>query len=140
MGLFDQITGALGQQSGLGQHSGEGAQHTGGMQMILALISSYPGGVQGLIQKLMAGGLAEHVQSWIGKGGNLPVSAEQIQSVLGSGTLAALAKQFGVSETAAAESVSQALPTVVDQVTPNGAVEDDLLQQGPGLLKGKLFG
>jgi uncharacterized protein YidB (DUF937 family) len=110
------------------------------MQMILALISSYPGGVQGLIQKLTAGGLAEHVQSWIGKGGNLPVSAEQIQSVLGSGTLASLAKQFGVSETAAADTVSQALPTVVDQVTPNGAVEDDLLQQGLGLLKGKLFG
>jgi uncharacterized protein YidB (DUF937 family) len=33
------------------------------------------------------------------------------------------------------------LPQIIDKLTPNGQVPDnDLLQQGLGLLKGKLFG
>ena len=82
MGLLDQITGALGQQANAAPGQ------SGAMQMVLAMINQHPGGMQGLIQALMAGGLAQHVQSWIGTGSNLPISAEQLQSVLGGGKLA----------------------------------------------------
>jgi uncharacterized protein YidB (DUF937 family) len=96
--------------------------------------------LQGLIQKFTDAGLAQHVQSWVGTGTNLPISAEQIQNVLGSGQIAALAKQFGLSESVAAGGLSQMLPQVVDHLTPNGAVQNDLVQEGLGLLKGKLLG
>jgi uncharacterized protein YidB (DUF937 family) len=134
MGLLDQITGALGQQTGAAQGP------SSAMQMVLAMINQHPGGLQGLIQSLMSGGLGQQVQSWISTGNNLPISAEQLQSILGSGQLAQLAKQFGVSESQAAQSVSQALPQVVDHITPNGVVQEDALQEGLNLLKSKLFG
>ena len=43
MGLLDQITGALGQQTG-----GSGQNHQL-MQLALNLINSHPGGLQGLV-------------------------------------------------------------------------------------------
>jgi hypothetical protein len=50
MGLLDQITGALGQQSG---GSGQSNQL---MQLALNFVNGHPGGLQGLIQQLRSPG------------------------------------------------------------------------------------
>lgn len=94
------------------------------------------GGTQlsGLLEKFGSAGLGEQVQSWIGKGSNLPVSAEQIKSVLESDQLASLASKLGVSPDQAAEKVAGLLPGVIDKVTPDGIVPD------PEELAGKLTG
>jgi uncharacterized protein YidB (DUF937 family) len=40
------------------------------------------GGLDGIIQKLEDSGLGDQLSSWIGKGDNLPVSADQIKGAL----------------------------------------------------------
>ena len=133
MGLFDQIAGALGQQLG---GSGQSNQL---MQLALNLINSHPGGLQGLLQQLSQSGLAEQAQSWVSSGSNLPVSAEQITQALGSGKIQDIAQQLGIGHADAANGLASLLPQVVDHLTPNGVVQDDLVQQGLSLLKSKLL-
>ncbi|AOY00734.1 YidB family protein [Jeongeupia sp. USM3] len=134
MGLLDQLTGALG-----GGNQEEGA---GGLLGALGPLLEQQGGISGLVEKFQQGGLAEVAQSWISTGQNLPVSAEQIQSVLGSDAVSQIASKLGIDPQQAAGQLSEALPQLVDQLTPNGEVPQggDLLAQGLNLLKGKLFG
>ena len=76
------------------------------------------------------------VNSWIGSGQNQAVSPDQIQQVLGSGQVQALAQKLGVSPEQASATLSQLLPTVMDKLSPNGAVPEhsNLLQMGESLL------
>jgi uncharacterized protein YidB (DUF937 family) len=48
-----------------------------------------------------------------------------LQQVLGQGSLAEIAQKFGMSPQQAASGVAQALPGVIDQMTPNGTVPAD---------------
>lgn len=137
MGLFDQILGAVTSQAGA---SGDASPLAGVMQFIN---DPETGGLAGLAQKFQSEGLAGVFQSWVSTGQNLPISAEQIQSVLGSDTVRNLASQFGVDPDQASAQLAEYLPMIVDQLTPNGSVPEgggDLMSQGLGLLKGKLFG
>lgn len=134
MGLFDQVVGALsGNQSG-----GSNAL----LETVLQLVNNpQTGGLGGLVQSFQQGGLAEIVNSWVSTGQNLPISAEQIQSVLGNSTLQDLAAKLGMSNEQISGGLAAMLPQVVDQLTPNGEVPQggDLLAQGLDLLKGRLF-
>jgi len=134
MGLLDQITGALGQQGGGSSQSNQL------MQLAVNLINSHPGGLQGLVQQFAQSGLAQQAQSWVGNGQNLPISADQVTQVLGSGKLQEIAKQLGIDHASAAGGLADLLPQVVSHLTPNGAVQDDLVQQGLSLLKARLLG
>ena len=99
------------------------------------------GGLQGLLKSFQDSRLGEQAASWVGNGANLPVSAEQIRSASGGGSLGQIASQMGLSEGAAAGSLGDVLPGLIDKLTPNGQVpEGDLLAQGMTLLKGSLFG
>jgi uncharacterized protein YidB (DUF937 family) len=134
VGLLDQILGsALGGQGNAGQ---------GGnlMQMALQLVNSYPGGLQGLLAKFSEAGLAQHAQSWVSTGQNLPISPEQLTQALGGGHLQQLAQQFGLDPQHAASGLSGLLPEVVDKLTPGGQVHDQDIAAGLAMLKGKLLG
>jgi uncharacterized protein YidB (DUF937 family) len=135
MGLFDSVVGALA--------GGQGGGNSGLMDVVMQLINSQPGGLGGLVQSFQQGGLGDIVNSWVSTGQNLPVSAEQLQSVLGGGRLQDIAAQLGVSPEQAAGSLADLLPQVVDKLTPNGRIPEgggDLLVQGMEMLKkGSLF-
>ncbi len=134
MGLLDQIlSGALGQQQ-------SGGQGNATLQLVMQLVNNYPGGLQGLIQALTQSGLGQQAQSWVSTGTNLPISPDQIAAALGGGQLHGLARQLGMTQDQAAGGLADLLPHVVDQLTPNGAVQDDLVEQGLSLLRGKLMG
>lgn len=104
------------------------------------------GGVNGLADKFGQNGLGDVVASWIGKGNNAAISAEQIQSVIGSGPIADFAARLGVSPEQASQTLASLLPQVIDQLTPNGEAKgaDDLvgnlLNNIPGGLGGALGG
>jgi len=129
MGLLDNVLGAATQA--LGQQQGSGQDWVGLISGLLANGTAH-GGLAGLLQQLQAGGLAEHVQSWISTGGNLPVSGDQLGAALGGagGLLGQLAQQAGVSHAEAGEQLSQLLPQIIDRLTPNG----QLPPQGAGGL------
>jgi uncharacterized protein YidB (DUF937 family) len=79
------------------------------------------------------------VKSWVGTGSNLPVSAEQVQSILGSGAVQDLAAKLGISPCDAASHLSTLLPGIIDHLTPNGEVpQGGLAGVGLDLVKGLL--
>jgi len=134
MGLLDSVVGALA--------GGQSGGNSGLMDVVMQLINNQPGGLGGLVQSFQQGGLGEIVNSWVSTGQNLPVSAEQLQSVLGGGALQDIAAKLGVSPEQASGSLADLLPQVVDKLTPNGQLPEggDLLAQGMDLLKkGGLF-
>lgn len=143
MGLLDQIIGGvLGSQAGGGSAGLPGAGGAQGnlMQLVLQLVNSYPGGLQGLIAQFSQAGLGQQAQSWVGTGQNQPISAEQLMQVFGSGSLQSLAGSFGLDSQQAASGLAGLLPDVIDQLTPGGEIRDQDISAGLDLLKGKLFG
>ena len=54
------------------------------------------GGLTAIVAKLQQAGLGDQVKSWIGNGQNLPITAEQLQQVLGSDTVKQLAARFNI--------------------------------------------
>jgi uncharacterized protein YidB (DUF937 family) len=121
MGILDQLKGPV-------------------IQEVMGLIKNQEGGLSGLVSKLKSSGLGDQVNSWIGTGDNSPVSANQLKSALGDDFLKNIAERLGVTNEEAAGNLADALPQVVDKLTPNGKIEnDDLLQKGLSALKG-LFG
>ena len=139
MGLFDSIAGQVVQQA-TSALSG-GAQNADGnnmMQMLTGLLNNPElGGISGLVSAFQKNGLGDTVASWISNNTNLPISAEQIQSVLGQGPLQDLASKMGLSTDSVASTLSEQLPGLVDQLTPNGELPSgDLMSQGLGMLKG----
>ncbi|MGC8807357.1 MAG: YidB family protein [Thiomonas sp.] len=139
MGLFDSVAGGLGQMLG-GQQAQAGAADNPMVQAVMGLLGN-SGGLGGLLEKFQQGGLGNLAQSWVGTGANLPISAEQIQQVLGSGALGDIASKLGMQPEQAASELSQALPNVVDKLTPNGQLpaEGDLMATAQQLL-GKFLG
>ncbi len=136
MSLLDQVVGAL---AG-GESGGSGNL----LQVVLQLVNNpRTGGLEGIIRSFRQGGLGDIVNSWVANGQNLPVSGEQIESVLGGSALQDLAAQLGVSPQQASGSLADVLPQLIDQLTPNGEVPQggNVLSQGLDLLKkGGLFG
>jgi uncharacterized protein YidB (DUF937 family) len=128
MSLFDAINEALGANEA----------HAGLVTAAVeALGSASGGGLGGLVEAFQAKGLGDVVASWIGTGQNLPVTAEQIQSVLGSGLVQQLAARVGLPPEAASALLAQILPQAVDRLTPEGTVPaGGLLGQVTGLLRG----
>lgn len=135
MGLLDSVVGAL---AG-GQSGGESPL----LNVVMQLINNpQTGGLGGLVQSFQQGGLGSIVNSWVSSGQNLPISAEQIQAVLGGGQLQNIAAQLGMSTEQASGGLADLLPQLVDKLTPNGQVPEggDLLAQGLDMLKkGGLF-
>ena len=134
MGLLDQVVGAM---AG-GQSGGNNAL----LETVMKMVSDpQNGGLQGLIQSFQQGGLGDIVNSWVSTGQNLPISAEQIQSVLGGSSLGNIASQLGLNSQEASGSLAAMLPQLIDSLTPNGQVPQggDLMAQGMEMLKGKFF-
>ena len=116
-GFFGQALGSL-----LG--SAQGAQGLPGIltQVLGATEGGTGGGLPMLISTLENAGLGAHVQSWIGGGENMPVSAEQIASAFPAEKLQAWAQQAGTTPEALSQILAQALPHAVDHATPDGQV------------------
>lgn len=124
MGILDQIGGVIGGMAG-GQAGSQAGGLGGGVQALLlqqliAMLSK-PGALANLTTAFQQQGLGNILQSWIGAGQNLPISASQVQQVLGSGTLGEIAKHAGIAAPDAATALSSLLPQVVDKISPGGA-------------------
>ena len=78
------------------------------------------GGLNAIVAKLQQAGLGDQVKSWIGNGQNLPITAEQLQQVLGSDTVKQLAARFNIPVDQLAKVLAQQLPAAVDHPSPDG--------------------
>ncbi len=78
------------------------------------------GGLGDLVSKFQKAGHGSAVDSWIGSGQNQPIQPGQLGSALGQTTISDLARQAGVSEQELLNGLAQALPGVIDRLTPGG--------------------
>ena len=138
MGLLD---GLLGSVMGGMMGGGSSAQGTQGgnpmIQMALQMLQQN-GGIDGLLAKFQQAGMGQQAQSWIGTGQNMPISPDALSQIFGHGQLGQIAQQMGISPEEAAGGLSQALPHVVDQMTPGGEIpegHDDLVAQALAILQ-----
>jgi uncharacterized protein YidB (DUF937 family) len=108
-------SGALFRASGAGQPASAGAQSTSN-ESAGGVLS----GLGGLLNKLEQGGLGDATNSWVGSGQNQPVSPTQLGSALGPNIIKTLAQKSGLSEDELTKQLSQALPGIINKLTPNG--------------------
>ena len=115
------LEGILGQVSGM--LGGTSTAPSGLIGSVLNMVNtSQPGGLTGLVQQFKDKGLGETVQSWVSTGPNQPITAQQIQQVLGNQQLQQLAAQHGINVQEVSQHLAQILPAVVDKLTPNGTI------------------
>lgn len=117
MGMFGNILGAV--LGNMGQQGGTAGAIASVAGSLLANDGDH-GGLGGLVGKFEQAGLGNVVSSWIGSGQNLPISADQLQSVLGSDAVSSIAAKLGINPADAMGQLSTMLPGLVDKLTPNG--------------------
>jgi len=109
------------------------------MSSVMGLLGGQ-GGLDKMIGQFASKGLGDVIGSWVSTGKNLPVSGDQLQSVLGKDTINNLASKLGMDKGALTSQLTNLLPNVVDKLTPDGKVpEGDIMSQATDLLGG-LFG
>jgi uncharacterized protein YidB (DUF937 family) len=78
------------------------------------------GGLTDLVQKFQTASHGEAVNSWISAGANAPIQPAQVGSALGQQTISDLARRSGLSEEQLLAQLAQALPGIIDKLSPNG--------------------
>jgi uncharacterized protein YidB (DUF937 family) len=131
MGLLDQLLGGV-----MGNQPGSvSQQHQGSlMDMATSVIAGQPGGLSGLLEQFRSAGLGQQADSWVSTGQNMPVSGDQMSSVLGQGQMQNMSQKLGLPPGAVAGALAMILPVVIDKLTPRGQVE----QHNPGDLSSTL--
>ncbi len=78
------------------------------------------GGLNSLLQKFRDAGHGGAAESWVGQGANQPLSADQVNQAIGQDKIAEIAQQAGISPDQMSQLLAQALPKLVDKLTPGG--------------------
>lgn len=78
------------------------------------------GSLNDLLKQFQQSGQGEVAQSWIGSGPNKAIAPDDLASALGAERINTLAALSGMSRDDLLNGLSQQLPEVVDQLTPDG--------------------
>ena len=132
--MFDFIIREVASRFGLGDKAGPL------VQMLLAYITNKDtGGLAGFMSKLSSSGMGDVSKSWLGGGANaLPVSASQIESLLGEqgGLLNNVTSKLGIGGSTAASALGFLLPFLIGKLTPGGTVPSSLSADVMGFITG----
>jgi uncharacterized protein YidB (DUF937 family) len=113
LGLGDALKGLLGQA--------ESAALPTMINTVLAKTQYHD--LNGLVGALQKGGLDTQVQSWLGPGNNLPVTADQLKAVLGNAQVQDFARHLGLPVDETLKVMAQYLPDIVDKASPSGELK-----------------
>jgi len=146
MSILSTLAGALEGAANLNPGAGSGGAAAGAgpmagsasgalvLSQILEALRQQPGGLTSMLQSLQQGGLGHLVQSWIGTGANLPVSADQLRNALGSDWISRITRMTGLSQVQVEQHLSGVLPQIVDHLSPNGQLPQGDLSSELGSL------
>jgi uncharacterized protein YidB (DUF937 family) len=116
MGILDSLQNSPAFKNALGQL--EGAVLPAVLGEVLG--SGSQGGLSAIVAKLQQAGLGDQVKSWLGNGQNLPITAQQLQEVLGSDAVRQLAAKYNIPVDQITQILAQQLPNAVDKASPDG--------------------
>ncbi|MDO9061467.1 MAG: YidB family protein [Bradyrhizobium sp.] len=116
---------------GGGMGGGLGDLLKGGLGGLLggaAAGSVISGGLGDLLKQFQQHGQGDVADSWVGKGENKSIAPGDLGQALGIDQINALTSQTGMSRDELLDGLSQQLPGVIDQLTPDGRLptEDEL--------------
>ena len=80
------------------------------------------GGLNDLLKQFQQGGQSDVVQSWIGTGPNKQISPDVLSKVLSPDQIRTLSAHTGMSRDQLIAALSQQLPDLVNQLTPDGRI------------------
>lgn len=113
MSLLDSIKGSLGGSVG---QAAEAA--------LPGLIERFlPGGLQMLLQRLQQSGYGAQVNSWLGRGPNDPITAQDLEKVLQNDQVRQIAQRLGIPADQLLAVLAKALPEAVDRHSPDGTLQ-----------------
>jgi uncharacterized protein YidB (DUF937 family) len=150
MGLLDVLIGnVLGSELGGNQRQdelgpvfdglagGNQAQSRNLLLQVALLLLQQNGGLESVLNRFRQGGLGQQADSWVGTGQNMNISTNELQQIFGSSTLRDLASQLGMPEEQAGSTMSQVLPELINQLTPQGRMPengDEEIAEGLSML------
>ena len=136
--LLGGLLGGSGAQGALGSLLGGSRGGGSPLNALLPVVTGMlaGGGLSKIVSGMQSAGLEDKAKSWIAKGENKPISADEVKQVVPAEKIAEVAQKAGVSHDDAAGLIAQALPAVVSHVTPDGHVPaDGALDQALGKLE-----
>jgi len=80
------------------------------------------GGLNDLLKQFQQGGQSDVVQSWIGTGPNKSISPNVLSKVLSPDQIRTLSAQSGMSHDDLIATLSEQLPELINQLTPDGRI------------------
>jgi uncharacterized protein YidB (DUF937 family) len=80
-------------------------------------------GLDSLLNQFRQAGQGKAAESWVGTGENHPISPEQLNAAIGHGKIADIAQQAGISPEQLSQLLAQALPKLIDKLTPGGKIQ-----------------
>lgn len=106
---------------------GSGGNDTA-MSALSGLMGDSKGGIDlgNIVSKMQGGDMASIASSWLGKGSNESIGTEQLRGLFGKDKIAQFASQLGTDEDSALNGLSEALPNMIDQGSPDGSLLDSL--------------
>jgi uncharacterized protein YidB (DUF937 family) len=119
-GLGDILGGMLGGNPSARAPSGGFGDVLGGLLGGGAAGGLLNSGLGNLLNDLQNSGQAHAAQSWVGTGMNEAIAPEDLGRALGPDTINALAAQTGLNRDDLLSGLSEYLPDLVDQLTPDG--------------------
>ncbi|MBX9845285.1 MAG: YidB family protein [Xanthobacteraceae bacterium] len=125
-GLGDILGGLLGGGGGA-RSAAPGGGAGGGLGGLLggalaggAAGSILSGGLDSLLKQFQQNGQGQAAQSWVGKGPNQQISANDLARSIGLDDVDALAQHTGMSRDELLAGLSRELPDAIDELTPEG--------------------
>jgi outer membrane protein OmpA-like peptidoglycan-associated protein/uncharacterized protein YidB (DUF937 family) len=120
-------------ESRFGLSGGKGASL---LTALLSLIQDQTGGLNGFLEKFRRAGLSDTVSSWLGGSTPTALSAESLQSVLGSQALSNIAARVGVPASTTASALGFMIPRLVQSLAPGGVIPTRLPAEAMSYLSG----
>jgi uncharacterized protein YidB (DUF937 family) len=151
MSILDLVAGFLTQNSGAGAQqspmtqvlsslladpTGQHANSTGGVAnasaqgggLNMANLAAGATSVIALVNMFKSSGLGDQVQSWMSTGTNQSIQGADIAKVFGQDRIAQIAQTLGVQPHEASEQLAQHIPNLIDKITPNGELPQNIEQ------------
>ena len=110
MSVLDSLGGSLGQMA---------------LKALPGLIQQgLPGGLNALLDQLRRSGYESQVNSWLGRGPNEPITADDLQKVLDNEQVRQMAGKLGIPVDQLFPTLAKALPEAVDRHSPDGTLQE----------------